>query len=44
VISRPSARSRTIPLGGRLFNGLLTSAVATTDATRQKTLYGDALS
>ena len=26
------------------FNGLLTSAVATTDATRQKTLYGDALS
>lgn len=26
------------------FNGLLTSAVATTDATRQRTLYGDALS
>jgi peptide/nickel transport system substrate-binding protein len=26
------------------FNGLLTSAVATTDATKQKTLYGDALS
>jgi peptide/nickel transport system substrate-binding protein len=26
------------------FNGLLTSAVATTDTARQKTLYGDALS
>jgi peptide/nickel transport system substrate-binding protein len=26
------------------FSGLLTSAVATTDATRQRTLYGDALS